>query len=296
MHVLVSGGTGMIGSALRRAATAEGHETGLLVRGEPTSPRQWRWDPTTGEVPVEALDWADAVVNLSGASIGRLPWTKRYRRTLVSSRVSATRTLVDAIARAAEPPSVLVNASGAGYYGDRPGEHLEESSRPGRGFLAYLCRRWEAEAREAESVARVATLRTGLVLGRGGALGPLALATRFGLGARVGPGTQIWPWIALDDAASAILHVITGSVAGPVNLAAPAHTTSEEVTRALAATMGRPHLLVLPSPLLRLALGPAADELLLLTQDIEPGALLASGFRFEVPDLRDALARAVRDG
>lgn len=296
VRILVSGGTGLIGSALRRAAESAGHETGLLVRREVSGPRQWHWEPSAGSVPDEAIEWADAVVNLSGASIGRVPWTKSYRRELVLSRVTATRTLVEAIARVADRPSVLVSGSAVGHYGDRPGETLDESSKPGRGFLSYVTRRWEAEAREAEAVTRVATLRTGLVLADGGALGPLMLATRLGVGARVGSGDQIWPWIALDDAAAAILHVITGDVFGPVNLVAPARTTSEEVTRTLADVMHRPHLLVLPAPLLRIPLGPAADELLLLSQHIEPAALLGSGFGFRVPDVREALELAVHGG
>lgn len=296
MRILVSGGTGMIGTALREAAERAGHETGLLVRGEPEGPRQWRWAPADGQVPDAAIAWADAVVNLSGASIGRLPWTRSYRRELVLSRVTATRTLVEAIHRAVEPPAVLVNASGVGFYGDRPGERLDEHSGPGRGFLAYVCRRWEAEAQEAQDITRVATVRTGLVLGDGGALAPLVLATRFGLGARVGQGTQVWPWVALDDVAGGILHVVASSVSGPVNLVAPAHATSEDVTRALAEVMHRPHRLVLPGPLLRVPLGPAADELLLLSQDVEPAALLRSGYRFRLPDLRAALEVALRGG
>src|SRR5690606_3672981 len=228
--------------------------------------------------------------------IGRLPWTRSYRRELVLSRVTATRTLVEAIHRAVEPPAVLVNASGVGFYGDRPGERLDEHSGPGRGFLAYVCRRWEAEAQEAQDITRVATVRTGLVLGDGGALAPLVLATRFGLGARVGQGTQVWPWVALDDVAGGILHVVASSVSGPVNLVAPAHATSEDVTRALAEVMHRPHRLVLPGPLLRVPLGPAADELLLLSQDVEPAALLRSGYRFRLPDLRAALEVALRGG
>jgi uncharacterized protein (TIGR01777 family) len=295
VRILLSGGTGLIGSALRQAAEEKGHQTGLLVRREPRGAREWRWDASTGTAPRAAIEWADAVVNLSGASIGRLPWTKGYRRELVQSRVEATRALVSAIRDAQEPPSVLVNASGVGFYGDRPGERLDETSRPGRGFLSYLCRRWEAEAREASATTRVVTIRTGLVLADGGALGPLMLATRFGLGARVGPGTQIWPWIALADEVGGILHAVTHEeVSGPVNLVAPARSTSEDVTRALADAMDRPHLFALPSWLLRLPLGPAADELLLLSQHIEPAALLASGYEFAFTDLDAAISTALR--
>lgn len=297
MRILLAGGTGAIGSALAEAAEAAGHEVGLLVRRDPDGPRQWRWQPDSGQVPAEAIAWADGVVNLAGASIGRLPWTASYRRTLVSSRIDTTETLVAGIAASADPPSVLVNASAVGYYGDRPGELLEESSGPGSGFLAYLCRRWEATAAQAESDVRVAMVRTGLVLNDGGALGPLMLATRLGAGARVGPGTQVWPWIALADEVGAILHVLeTDEVRGPVNLVAPARSTSEDVTRTLARVMGRPHLFVLPSALLRIPLGPAADEMLLLSQDIAPHVLDATGYRFQVTDLEDAIELAVHGG
>lgn len=294
MRILLSGGTGMIGTALRSTAERAGHETGLLVRREPAGPRQWRWDASADQVPGAAIEWADAVVNLSGASIGRVPWTRGYRHTLVRSRVEATRALVGAIERAAQPPSVLVSGSAVGYYGDRPGEHLDETSGHGRGFLAYLCRRWEAEARAAAGVTRVVTVRTGLVLADGGALAPLVLATRLGLGARIGAGTQVWPWIALADEVGGILHALTRpEVSGPVNLVAPTRSTSEDVTRTLAEAMGRPHALSLPGGMLRLPLGPAADEVLLLSQDIEPAALLASGYRFQVTDLHEAIAASL---
>ena len=298
MRILLSGGTGMIGSALRDAADSVGHETGLLVRGEPRGPREWRWDASTGDVPAEAIAWADAVVNLSGAPIGRLPWTKAYRRELVQSRVQATRALASAITRSDAPPSVLANSSGVGFYGDRPGERLDETSGPGKGFLSYLSRRWEAEARAAESDrTRVVVLRTGIVLADGGALAPLMLATRWGLGARMGPGTQVWPWIALEDEVGGILHTLTHeAMSGPVNLVAPATSTSEDVSRTLADAMGRPHLFALPSWLLRIPLGPAADEVLLLSQHIEPSALLGSGYRFGVTQLDDAIATALRGG
>lgn len=296
MRILVSGGTGRIGTALRSRAERAGHETGLLVRADPAGPRQWRWDPAGGRVPAEAIDWADAVVNLAGASIGRMPWTKGYRRTLVRSRLDSTDTLVTAIARSERPPVVLVSGSAVGYYGDRPGETLTERSTPGRGFMAHLCRRWEAAAREAAPITRVVTLRTGLVLADGGALAPLALATRLGAGARVGPGTQVWPWIAIDDVAGAILHVLGSQLEGPVNLVAPTVSTSEDVTRALARALHRPHLLVLPSAALRIPLGPAADEILLLSQRIEPTALQTSGYRWQVPQLADAIEIAMHGG
>lgn len=293
MRILISGASGLIGSALREQAQQTGHEVGALVRGEPDGAHQWRWDPARGSLPAEAIGWADAVVNLSGASIGRVPWTRSYRRELRASRIDATTTLVEAIRASENPPSVFVSGSAVGFYGDRPGEVLDERSAPGSGFLADLTKEWEAAAAGAADVTRVVTLRTGLVLADGGALTPLLLATRAGAGARVGSGTQIWPWIGLDDEVGAILHLLTSDVSGPVNLVAPGRTSSQEITRTLAAVVGRPHLFALPAPLLRLPLGPAADELLLLSQDIRPDVLTDSGYRFRQPDLADALESAV---
>lgn len=298
MRILVSGGTGLIGTALRERAEAQGHEVGLLVRRDPAGPHQWRWDPAAGRIPDESLAWADGVVNLSGAPLARLPWTRSYRDELRRSRTDAASTIARGVERSDEPPAVVVGGAAVGYYGDRPGELLDESSGRGQGFLARLVEQWEdAAALEGAAAVRtrVATIRTGLVLAPGGgALAPLMLATRFGLAARVGPGTQVWPWVSLADEVGAILHVLThDDVSGPVNLVAPRRSTSEHVTRTLAAAMHRPHLLVLPSALLRVPLGPVADEMLLPSQHIEPTALLRSGYRFEHADLEGAVAAAV---
>ncbi|MFV0252675.1 MAG: TIGR01777 family oxidoreductase, partial [Beutenbergiaceae bacterium] len=293
VRILLAGGTGMIGTVVQRAAQRAGHEVALLVRTDPPGERQWAWDPIAGLVPAAAIEWADAVVNLAGASIGKMPWTRRYRGELVHSRIDATDTLARAITLAQQPPQVLVNASAVGYYGNRPGELLDESSDPGQGFLSYLTRRWEATAQTAATSTRVVMLRTGLVLGGTGALAPMMLTTKNFLGARIGPGTQLWPWIALDDVVGAILHLIEQPVVGPVNLVAPVATSSAEVTGALAHAMARPHALRLPAGLLRLALGPAADEMLLLSQQITPAALNDSGYRFQFLDVRDAVEVAV---
>lgn len=293
MRILLAGGSGLIGRAVEREARRRGDEVGHLVRRDPAGPRQWRWDPGGHRLPDEAIGWADGVVNLAGAPIGRIPWTRRYGAVLLQSRLDATSTIAAAIDRCDRPPSVLVSGSAVGYYGDRPGEQLDERSDPGTGFLAGLCQRWEGAAALRLASTRVATIRTGLVLGPGGALAPLMLATRLGGGARIGSGSQIWPWIALDDTAGAILHVLHTSVSGPVNLVAPATATSEDVTTTLAEVMGRPQLLALPPWLLRLPLGPLADEMLLLTQRIDPAVLTATGYRFTVSELRTAIERAV---
>ena len=291
---LIAGGSGFIGSALRELLTADGHEVRSLVRRPAASPDELPWNPAKGVLPPAHLAGVDVLVNLAGASISRLPWTYARRRLILHSRIDATRTLTTAMSLSRERPKVFLSGSATGIYGDRPGERLDEGSAPGASFLARVAATWEAAARAAPRDVRVVHLRTGLVLGRGGgALAPLVPLTRFGLGARLGTGRQRWPWIALRDEVRAIAHLADADVAGPANLTSPAHDTAAEVTRALARALGRPQALALPAGLLHATLGPAADDLLLPDQEVEPGVLLASGFRFAAPTLQEALADVV---
>ncbi|MDM4762571.1 TIGR01777 family oxidoreductase [Galbitalea sp. SE-J8] len=290
MHVLVAGASGFVGTALLDALTAAGHTLTTLTRAAPSRPQQHRWDPATGALDPRLIDAADAVVNLAGAPIARMPWTPRYRREILHSRVHATTTLTRAMARAAAPPTVLVNASAVGFYGDRPGERLTEDSPRGEGFLADVVDRWERAAHGAPDGVRVVTARTGVVVGRGGAFGPLELLTRFGLAGRLGPGTQHWPWIALADEARALVHLVASDLAGPVNLEGPTPATASDATDALARAMHRWHPWVVPSALLRAALGGAAHELLLSDQRAVPERLLADGFVFEHSTIESAIS------
>lgn len=294
MKVLVAGASGLIGTALQQVLREGGHQVRSLVRREPRNVAEYGWQPDEGQVPVEAIAWADGVVSLSGAALGRLPWTAGYRRTLYRSRVDTTRTLATAIAAAAEPPSVWVSGSAVGFYGNRPGEVLTEQAVAGQGFLAGLVTRWEAATDVARAATRVVHARTGIVLAQGGALQPLFLTTRLGAGARIGTGRQHWPWISLTDEASAIAHLLTeSSLDGPVNLAAPRPASAEEITRSLAQVMGRPHLLRLPARLLELVMGEPAEELLLADQQVVPRRLLDDGFEFRQPKLAEAVEAAV---
>lgn len=294
MRILLAGASGMIGTAVTHHAQA--HEVRRLVRREAAA-EEYRWDPVRGVIPQEAIEWADAVISLSGASLARIPWTRRYRRLILRSRTETTSTLAAAIERATDPPSAWVSASAVGIYGDRPGEVLTEHSAPGTGFLADVVRAWESAAAPATTATRVVHARTGLVLAREGALKPLMLATRLGLGARVGDGRQHWPWIALTDEARALIHLATDSTLhGPVNLTSPESSTSEEVTRELAAALHRPHVFGLPRIALRAAMGLAADELLLSDQAAVPEALLTEGFEFESPSLATAVRRVIASG
>ena len=281
LSILVAGASGFIGTPLVAALRDAGHHVSTLVRRDPRTPTEFRWAPGDRPLDPAVLDGADVVINLSGASIGKLPWTEEYKRTLLSSRIDPTYTLVTAMRQATNPPRAFLSGSASGYYGDRPTDKLTEDAGPGSGFLADLCERWEAIAADAPDATRVVHLRTGLVLGPGGgALGPVLPLTRYWLGSKLGTGGQFWPWIALDDEVGAIVHLCTADVAGPVNLVGPEPAVSDRITRYVAKAMDRPYALTVPEFALRLLLREAADELLLSSQEMIPGVLRDSGYEF----------------
>jgi len=279
--IVIAGASGLIGRTLAGALEADGVEVVRLVRRPPRAPGEVRWLDEAALAP-EVLSGATAVVNLNGASIGRLPWGARYREELVRSRLRPTRTLAEALAHLGADAPPLISASAVGFYGDRPGEQLDETSGPGRTFLAELCVRWEQEALAAAEVTRVALLRTAPVLHPRAVLRPMIALTRLGLGGPLGRGTQHWPWISLTDEVRAIRHVIDSDLHGPVNLTGPLTATARDIGYALARRLHRPFLLPAPAWALRLALSrAAADSLLLSDAAVTPDVLLASGFTFE---------------
>lgn len=288
MRVLVAGGSGFIGSELRRVLAAEGHRVLRLVRGKATGDDQIEWHPDDGYLPGGVMDGIDAVVNLSGASLARLPWTPRYRRELVSSRLRTTHTLTAAMRTATFPPTIFLSASAVGFYGDRPGEVLTEQSDQGDGFLSDLVAEWEQAANRAPEGVRVATLRTGLVVGQGGVLSIVELISRLGLAGPLGNGKQHWPWITLPDEVAAIRHLLSSSLDGPVNLVGPTLATAERIMRAFTRDLRRPYLLPAPRPLVGLALQDAA-ELVLSDQAVVPKKLTDDGFRFRHTTPEDAV-------
>lgn len=302
MKWLVTGATGFIGRRLVERLVREGEEVRVLSRrgeaareelGLPVS--AFRWDAEQGLPPSRALEGTDVVVHLAGEGVADKRWTEGRKRRILDSRVKGTRHLVEAIRLAAARPSALVAASAVGFYGDAGSEPVTERSRPGAGFLAEVCRAWEAEVERVPDGVREARIRVGVVLGAGGgALKKMLPPFRLGLGGRLGGGAQYMSWIHLDDLVSLFLHVArTSSVHGPVNGTAPFPVTNAEFTRQLGRALGRPTALPAPAPALRLLLGEMA-EMLLGGQRVLPKAAEASGFRFSFPSLDAALADIVK--
>lgn len=294
MRVLVAGASGFIGTELCRQLESDGHTVLRLTRGAPSGPNQFRWSPSAGSVDTEAIESADAVVNLAGAPTGRIPWTRRYKREILYSRVNGTRTLAEAIGSAKSPPEVFLNGSAVGYFGDQPGVELTETSAKGVGFLSDVVEAWEQAAQLAPSGTRVVTFRTGLVVGRGGAFTPLIPLTTLGLGARMGSGRQHWPWVALHDEAAAIKHLLTSRLQGVVNIAGPEAATSARVTHALAQALHRWDPWVVPTFALGL-LGEAGHDLLLTSEHVVPARLLSDGFVFRYDSVEKAIGAMVAD-
>lgn len=291
-RVVIAGASGLIGRTLTESLLADGVQVTTLVRREPTGPSEVRWLDGTPLDP-SVLQGADAVVNLNGASIGHIPWTPSYKRTLVSSRLEATGVLAEALRTLGDEAPAFVSASAIGYYGSEPGRELREDAAPGGGFLSDLCVEWEATARRAGS-ARVALLRTAPVVHPESVLKPLILLTRLGLSGPLGRGTQAWPWISLVDEIRAIRHIIDAGLEGPVNLSGPTRATANDLGFALARRMNRPYILRAPAWALRLALGrDMADAVLLVDAHVVPAALETSGFSFTHATVEEAVAAVI---
>lgn len=297
MRVLVSGSTGLIGEALVAGLLADGHQPVRLVRSAPPDDLpSARWDPAGGTIDDDALEGIDAVVHLAGEGIADARWTDEQKQRILQSRVDGTTLLAERIAAATHPPAVFVSGSAIGFYGDRGDEVLTEASGPGDGFLADVVRAWEASTAPVPSPpTRVVHIRTGIVLsGDGGALAPQLPFFKLGLGGRIGSGTQWWSWISIDDMVGALLWLLTGDVAGPVNMTAPGAVRNAEFTEVLGRVLRRPTILPIPKPALWLRLGrELTEELLYASQRVEPTVLTEHGYRFRHPDLEGALRSAL---
>jgi uncharacterized protein (TIGR01777 family) len=293
MRVLITGSSGLIGTALTARLRERGDRVVRLVRREPARDDERRWDPAAGFLEPDDVSGFDVVVNLAGVGIGDKRWTGTYKELIRSSRIDGTRLLAATLAGCSEPPAVLVSASAIGIYGDRGDEELDERSAPGDDFLAGVVTAWEAAAVSAEKAGiRVAFLRMGIVLDRdGGAVGRMMLPFRLGLGGKLGDGKAWWSWIALGDAIAAIEHVIDNEIAGAVNLVAPAPVRSAEFSKRLARALRRPAVLPIPKFALDMLLGRELSEALVFTSArVAPRVLLDSEFSFDHQSIETALA------
>ena len=292
MKILVTGSSGLIGSALVAELGRRGHEVLAAVRREPRSASEVRWDPVAGTIDAAALAGIDAVVHLAGAGIGDRRWTEAYKREILESRTKGTRTIAAAIAAMPVKPRVFLSGSAIGFYGDRGNETVDETSAPGDGFLADVVREWEAAAAPAvDAGIRTVFLRTGIGLTpRGGALKKQLPLFALGLGGKFGNGRQWQSWISIDDEVGAIVHLLGSALSGPVNLTAPEPVTNSDFTRTLARVLRRPALLPIPSFGPALLLGKElADALLFTGQRVVPGALQRDGYVFRHSSLEQAL-------
>ncbi|MET0150231.1 MAG: TIGR01777 family oxidoreductase [Acidimicrobiales bacterium] len=297
MEIVVTGSSGLIGTALVAGLEADGHRVRRLVRRPARGSDEVRWDPSAGEIDRDGLEGVDGVVHLAGPGIGDKRWSEARKHDLREARVVGTALLAETLAGLDAKPPVLVSGSAIGYYGDRGDEKLTEKSTAGNDFLADLCRDWVGAAAPAAAAGiRVATIRTGIVLAPGGgALEKLLPLFKLGLGGRLGSGRQYWSWITIDDEVRAIRHLLEHDVSGPVNLTAPEPATNQEITSTLGEVLNRPTLVPVPRFGPKLILGGEATETFLYaSQRVYPTVLEAHGFRFTHPELEPAL-RAVLD-
>ncbi|MFJ8590160.1 TIGR01777 family oxidoreductase [Streptomyces sp. NPDC093598] len=296
-RIAVAGASGLIGGALVRSLTADGHEVRRLVRGTPRAAGEIRWDPEGGRVDAAGLAGCHAVVNLAGAGVGNRRWTEAYKQRIRDSRVKGTAALAEAVASlgGTDRPRVFVNGSAIGYYGETGERAVDESAPAGEGFLPALCVEWEgATAPAQEAGVRTVFTRTGLVVSReGGAWGRLFPLFRAGAGGRLGDGRQYWSFVALHDEVAAIRHLIdTDGLSGPFNITAPNPLTNREITAAMGRVLHRPTLFPVPAPVLRSVLGEMAGDVLGSAR-VLPTRLLESGFRFAFPEIEGAIRAAL---
>ncbi len=291
MKIVISGASGLIGTQLAKTLKSSGHEVVQLVR-RTAGAGQIMWDPKSGKLDPASLEGCDAVIHLSGAGIGDKRWSDAYRKEILDSRTATTLLLANTIASLQRKPSVFLSGSAIGIYGARGDEQLTETSAHGTGFLADVCKQWEAAAKPAiDAGVRTVFLRTGIVLSpKGGALKKLLPLFRLGVGGKFGNGKQWQSWISMDDEVASIIHLLTANVSGAVNLTAPQPVTNAEFTKVLARVVKRPAIVPVPTFAPKILLGgELADALLFTGQRVMPQALTASGYVFKHSTLESAL-------
>ncbi len=296
MKVLITGASGLIGTALKESFKQKGYEVLLASRKEAKDDKHIQWDMETGFLDPEKLEGIDAVVHLAGENVSGLRWTEDKKKAIRDSRVLGTRNIVDAISKLKKKPSVFISSSAIGFYGERGDEEVTESSAAGDTFLAVVCKEWEAESRRAEDAGiRTVLLRTGIVLSKdGGALGTMLLPFKLGVGGVVGSGKQWMSWISLDDHIAVINFAIENeNLRGAVNSVSPNPVTNHDFTKTLGEVLYRPTFLPLPEFAVSMVFGEMGDALLLASTKVLPKRLEEVGFEFKYADLKAALEHAV---
>src|SRR2546423_12723956 len=298
MKILVTGSTGLVGSALLPFLKSQGHEVFRLVRSQARAgPAEIYWKPEKGIEDTARLEGFDGVMLLAADNVSEGRWTPQKKARIRDSRVTGTRLLSEALARLDQPPRALVSASAIGYYGDRGDQIMREESPPGSDFLASVCREWEAATEPAaRDGIRVVMLRFGVILApKGGALSKMLAPFQFGLGGRLGSGRQFMSWITLDDVVGVISHaLVKETLSGPVNVVAPHPVTNYEFTKTLGRVLSRPTIFPVPAFVIRLAFGEMGDAALLASTRVEPARLKESGYTFQHPELESALRQMLK--
>jgi len=297
MKVLVTGASGLIGTALQRSFAEKSHEMLLTTRKESDDEQHVQWTAEDGFAEPEKLEGIDAVVHLAGESVSGLRWTDEKKKAIRDSRVLGTRNVVDTISKLKQKPKVLIAASAIGFYGERGDEEVTESSTGGDNFLAEVGKAWESESRRAEDAGiRTVLLRTGIVLSKdGGALGTMLTPFKLGVGGVVGSGKQWMSWISLDDEIAVINFAIENeNLRGAINAVSPNPVTNEEFTKTLGEVLYRPTFLPLPQFAISMIFGEMGDALLLASTKVLPKRLEDAGFKFKYPQLQAAIEQAIR--
>jgi uncharacterized protein (TIGR01777 family) len=299
MKVLITGASGLIGSALQKSFEAKGYEMLLASRSQPKGDDDIQWNPDTGfaDDDLERLEGLDAVIHLAGESIAGLRWTDEKKKSIRDSRVHGTRTMIEAFARLENKPNVFISASAIGFYGDRGDDEMTETSSVGDTFLSEVAKEWESEARRAEDMGiRTVLLRNGIVLSKdGGALGTMLTPFKLGVGGVIGNGKQWMSWVSLDDVVEVVNFAIENEkVRGAINVTSPNPVTNEEFTKTLGDVLYRPTFLPLPEFAVNLVFGEMGDALLIDSTKVVPKRLLDAGYEFEFPELKQALENAVK--
>ena len=296
MRVIIAGASGLVGSALVKKLNAEGVEVTRLVR-KTAGPGEIEWQPDRGAIDAAAMEGCDAIINLAGDGIANGRWTEEKKRRILDSRVNGTRLLSERMANLSRKPATFINASAIGFYGSRGDELLDEDSSPGEGFLARVCREWEAATAPAEQAEiRVVKLRLGVILTKdGGIMGSMLQPFKLGLGGKVGAGKQVISWVAMDDVVAAISFILSHqTLRGPINLVAPRPVTNAEFTKTLGRVLSRPTFMAMPAFAAHLVFGEMADEMMLSSTRVAGKVLNDAGFRFQYPELEGAVRELLR--